>query len=145
MSFPWLSVIWALPIVGAVLVALLPARTTATPKQIAFGISLLTLVLGVVMALRYDTDGGMQFTEEHAWIKSFGAHYALGVDGVGLTLVLLTVILTPVVMLASWNDGDHGRWSPKAFFAWMLALKGSRSGCSRRRTCSSSTSSSRRR
>ena len=39
-------------------------------------------------------------------------------------LVLLTVILTPVVILASWNDGDDGRWSANAFFAWMLALEG---------------------
>jgi NADH-quinone oxidoreductase subunit M len=38
--------------------------------------------------------------------------------------VLLTLILTPVVLLASWNDGDGGRWSPNAFFAWMLAMEG---------------------
>ena len=54
----------------------------------------------------------------------FGAHYALGVDGIGLTLVLLTAILSPVVILASWNDGDDGRWGVNAFFAWMLALEG---------------------
>ncbi len=54
----------------------------------------------------------------------FGAHYALGLDGVGLTLVLLTVILTPVVMLASWNDGELGRWGSKGFFAWILGLEG---------------------
>ena len=65
----------------------------------------------------------MQFTETHEWIEAFGAHYALGVDGIGLTLVLLTAILTPVVMLASWNDGDDGR-NTNAFFAWMLALEG---------------------
>ena len=58
------------------------------------------------------------------WIRSFGAHYALGVDGIGLTLVLLTAILTPVVILASWNDGDEGRWGNGAFFGWMLALEG---------------------
>jgi NADH-quinone oxidoreductase subunit M len=96
----------------------------AAPKQIALGVSLLTLVLALVMTSAYETDGGMQFTEQHEWIKSFGAHYALGVDGIGLSLVLLTVILTPVVLLASWNDGDIGRWSPNAFFAWILAMEG---------------------
>ncbi len=127
MSFPWLSVMLFLPIVGAIVVAALPARVApALPKQLAFGTSLVTLAVGVVMAIRYDSGSSeqYQFSETTEWIKSFGAHYALGVDGVGLTLVLLTVILTPVVILASWNDGDAGRWSPKAFFAWMLALEG---------------------
>ena len=127
MSFPWLSVMLLLPIAGAIVVALLPTSVApALPKQLAFGTSLVTLALGVVAALKYDSGSGAQFqlTEQHEWIKSFGAHYALGVDGVGLTLVMLTVILAPVVILASWNDGDAGRWSPKAFFAWMLALEG---------------------
>ncbi len=124
-DFPWLSLLIAVPIVGAVVVQALPRRANAAaPKQIALGISVVTLVLGLVMATGYESDGGMQFTEQHEWIKSFGAHYALGVDGIGLTLVLLTLILTPVVLLASWNDGDDGRWSPNAFFAWMLAMEG---------------------
>ena len=38
--------------------------------------------------------------------------------------MLLTAILSPVVILASWNDGDDGRWGVNAFFAWMLALEG---------------------
>jgi len=124
-NFPWLTVLIVVPIVGAVIVQALPRRANpAAPKQVALGVSVLTLVLGLVMASGYHYDGGMQFTEQHEWIKSFGAHYALGVDGIGLTLVLLTVILTPVVLLASWNDGDFGRWSPNAFFAWLLAMEG---------------------
>ncbi len=127
MSFPWLSVLLLLPIAGAIAVAALPAGLApARPKQLALGTSLLTLVIGAVMAVRYDagSESQFQFTETHDWIKSFGAHYALGVDGVGLTLVMLTLILAPVVILASWHDGDAGRWSPKVFFAWMLALEG---------------------
>lgn len=125
MSFPWLTVMLLLPIIGAVVVALLPARANANaPKQLALGFSGLTLVLAACVAIGYQTDGGMQFTETHQWIKLFGAHYALGVDGIGLTLVLLTAILTPVVMLASWNDADGSKWSAKGLFAWMLALEG---------------------
>ncbi len=125
MNLPWLTVLLALPIAGSLLVAFLPARAnTAAPKQIALGFSLLTLALAVTIALGYDAGGGMQYTEDSVWIRLFGAHYALGVDGIGLTLVLLTVILTPVVMLASWNDGEGGRWGAKGFFAWILALEG---------------------
>jgi NADH-quinone oxidoreductase subunit M len=124
MSFPWLTVMLALPAVVALAVALAPKSLSATAvKQIALGTSVVVLVLGVLMAIGFDNTGGMQFTETHEWIKTFGAHYALGVDGLGLSLVLLTVILTPVVIVASWNDGDEGRWGPKGFFAWILALE----------------------
>jgi NADH-quinone oxidoreductase subunit M len=123
-SFPWLTVIGAAPLVGAVVVTVLPKDKTTATKQLAFAASLVPLVLSVVMAARYDAGGGMQFAETHDWISTFGAHYALGVDGIGLTLVVLTTILTPIVILASWNDAEAGRWSPKIFFAWMLALEG---------------------
>ena len=125
MSFPWLTVLMALPLVGSVVVVLIPSRAAdALPKQVAFGFSLLALALAAVVGVRFEPGGGFQFTEEHEWIRAFGAHYALGVDGIGLTLVLLTAILTPVVILASWNDGQLGRWSVHSFFAWMLALEG---------------------
>jgi len=125
MNLPWLTVLLLLPIAGSLVVAFLPARASAAaPKQISLGFSLVTLALAAALAFQYDAGGGMQFTEDSVWIRLFGAHYALGVDGIGLTLVLLTVILTPVVMLASWNDGEGGRWGPKGFFAWILALEG---------------------
>jgi NADH-quinone oxidoreductase subunit M len=124
-SFPWLTTTLLVPLVGAVVVALLPRRgSAALPKQVAFVVSLVPLVLTAIIAVRFDTGGARyQFVEQHEWIASFGAHYALGVDGIGLTLLLLTVILTPVVILASWHDGDLGRWSQKSFFAWILALE----------------------
>lgn len=125
MTFPYLTALLLLPIVGGIALTALPGRAHVNAsKQIAFGVSLLTLVLSLVMAFQYDPGQGYQFAETHTWISSFGAHYALGVDGIGLTLVLLTTILTPAVIVASWRDGDVGRWSPKAFFAWILALEG---------------------
>lgn len=125
MSFPWLTVLTAVPLVGAAVVALLPKRADGVlAKQVALGVSLLALVIAAAIGIGYDVGGGFQYTEEVTWIEAFGAHYALGVDGIGLTLVLLTAILSPVVILASWNDGDGGRWSVNSFFAWMLALEG---------------------
>jgi NADH-quinone oxidoreductase subunit M len=124
-SFPWLTVLMAVPLVGAAVVAALPRRRSDDlPKQVAFGFSLVALALAAVIGIGYDVGRGFQYTEEVTWIAAFGAHYALGIDGIGLTLVLLTVILTPVVILASWNDGDGGRWSVNSFFAWMLVLEG---------------------
>jgi len=131
--FPWLTAALLLPIVGAVVVALLPSSPgegdrparTDLPQKVALGFSLLTLVLVALIGFGYDVNGDRyQFVETHTWIEAFGAHYALGVDGIGLTLVILTAVLTPVVILASWRDGDTGRWGASSFFAWMLALEG---------------------
>ena len=125
MNLPWLTILLLLPIVGSVVVALLPARLGGPlPKLVALGFSVLTLVLGVGIGVAYQPGSGLQFSEEVTWIDLFGAHYALGLDGIGLTLLLLTVILTPIVMLASWEDGETGRWGAKGLFAWMLALEG---------------------
>ena len=125
-GFPLLTTALLLPIVGAVVVAVLPkGGRAALPKQVALAFSLLTLAVVAVVGFGFDPGkAGFQFSVDHEWIRAFGAHYALGVDGIGLTLVLLTAILSPVVILASWNDGEDGRWGINAFFAWMLALEG---------------------
>jgi NADH-quinone oxidoreductase subunit M len=122
-DFPWLTVLIVVPLVGALVTAFLPKaqRESALPKQVALGFSLLTLAVGVAIAAQYNTGDGMQLTETHTWIEAFGVHYALGVDGLGLLMILLTVGLVPVVVAASWHEGD-GR-NPAAFFAWALALE----------------------
>ncbi len=112
-----LSTLILVPLAGAILIAFLPATLSRT---VGLGVSAVTLVLGVVIAFMYEVDGGMQLTEQVSWIKAFGVHYALGLDGLGLLLVLLTVVLVPIVLVASWDDGDS---NPRAFYAWVLALE----------------------
>lgn len=128
-GFPWLSLLMLLPIVGGVLVALLPSTRIDLARWAALAISGVIFALSVVVAVGFKSDGGMQFTEVHTWIAAFGAHYALGVDGLGLALVLLTTFLSPVVILAGWNDGATGRWATRSFFAWLLVLEGLAIGC----------------
>ena len=114
-----LTILCALPLVGALVTALTPAGG-GRPKQIALAFALLALVQGVIIATRFDSgDSGFQLTEDVTWIKAFGAHYALGVDGLGLLMVLLTVALVPVVLVAAWRDTSR-----PSFFAWALALEG---------------------
>ena len=127
-NFPWLTVLVAVPLVGALLVAFLPkAPGSALPKQLAVAVSVLTLAVAVAITVQYDTGGGMQLTEDHEWISAFGVHYALGVDGLGLLMILLTVALVPLVLVASWHDADAPLAPkgarPAAFFAWALALE----------------------
>ena len=76
-------------------------------KQVALAASLVTLLVALLVAVGFSPGGGLQFVEQAAWIRPLGAYYALGLDGIGLTLVLLVVIVTPVVIIASWRDFDR--------------------------------------
>ncbi len=122
-DLPLLTILIAVPLVGAIVTAALPrnSRTSPLPKQVALVFALVTLVVGIVIATQYDPGDGMQLTETHTWIEAFGVHYAVGVDGLGLLMILLTVALVPIVFVASWHEAD-GR-NPAAFFAWALALE----------------------
>ncbi len=124
---PWLSILALLPLVGAA--ALIVIKGTAA-KQVALAVSVLTLVVALILAFRYQVGGGMQFSEQLTWIKPLGAYYALGLDGIGLTLVLLVAIVTPVVIVASWHDVDADgdgavapRYDSRVFFALVLAVE----------------------
>jgi NADH-quinone oxidoreductase subunit M len=120
-EFPWLTLLIAVPLVGAVVVATLPRTSPELAKRAGIGFSLAALALAAAAASRYSVGGGMQLQERHTWVKPLGVNYALGADGLGLLMVLLTTVLVPVVLLASWRDADQG--SPRAFVAWTLALE----------------------
>ena len=122
-NFPWLTVLGGLPLLGAIVVALLPRGRGTAAKQLALVVSLVVLVLTVVMASRYAAGGGMQFTESVMWVRQFGVHYSLGVDGIGLVLIGLTAVLTPVVILAGWNDADEVGKRPQTYMALLLLLE----------------------
>jgi NADH-quinone oxidoreductase subunit M len=119
----WLTLTMLLPLVGALVTMAVPKAKALLSKQVAVGFSLLTLVLTIVIAVGYQRNGPADYEETHTWIEAFGAHYAVGLDGVGIVLIVLTALLTPVVLIASWNDARSGRWSEKSFFAWILGLE----------------------
>ena len=108
-----------LPFVGAIAVAALPKDLS---RLLGLGVALATLVVGAVVAVRFDPDQGMQLNENWTWIKQFGVHFALGVDGLGLLMVLLTVLLVPLVLVAEWSS-PQTETAPRAFVAWVLALE----------------------
>ena len=85
------------------------------------------------MAVQFKPGGpDFQFMQQVQWIPQFGVHYAVGVDGIALVLILMSVILMPVVILASWNDVEGSsnprgevppRRNAKTYFALMLVLE----------------------
>lgn len=129
-SFPLLTLTAAVPAVGAIATAAVPAAKRELAKRLALGVSLVTLVLAAVIAVRYDPDGDrFQLTESRSWIADFGVRYELGVDGIAVVLVALTALLIPFVILAGWHDADptgkqSSRWRPtQGFFALILAVE----------------------
>ncbi|MEO8829843.1 NADH-quinone oxidoreductase subunit M [Lapillicoccus sp.] len=125
-QFPWLTVLGAVPLIGAVVVWLLPTGAAARAKQVALGFSLVTLVLGVAATVAYvgqSSTGQFKLAEQHSWIPQFGVSYALGVDGIALALILMALALTPICLIAAWHDLPAGDGGEKNYFALMLVLE----------------------
>ena len=123
-TFPWVTVLGAIPLAGVILVLLTPKDRDEDVKRTALGASLLTLVGAIAMAAAYKTHGAQfQFVQRYDWIKAFGAHYEVGVDGIALALILMTAVLSPVIILASWHDAEEGKHSVHTFFALLLATE----------------------
>ena len=103
---PWLSVLWLLPLVGAVVIILIPPGGRQFAKWLGVTVSVAVLALSIALAVAFKAGGPTyQFTESHPWIPAFGAGYTIGVDGIALMLVLVTTILVPFLLVAAWNDG----------------------------------------
>ncbi|NYV73815.1 MULTISPECIES: NADH-quinone oxidoreductase subunit M [Streptomyces] len=130
MSFPLLTATAVLPALGAVATAAVPAARRTAAKWLALLVSLATLVLAVVVAVRFEPGGARyQLTETYEWIPAFGVRWELGVDGIGVALMLLTALLIPFIVLAGWHDADpletrSKRWRPtQGFFALILMVE----------------------
>ena len=133
---PWLTILGIVPLVGALLIGVLPRGRDILVKQVALATTLVVLVLTIAMCLQFDKAGPrFQFVQSYQWIPAFGVRYSVGADGIALVLVALVAVLVPVVLLASWDDVEGaevlagqdapvtGRRSIKAFFALMLVLE----------------------
>lgn len=96
------ALIWC-PVIGALLVALLP-RPYAKAAGVAVAIVNFALSLHLWWHWQFDMGLPFQFEQKISWMPKFGIMYHLGVDGLSLFLVLLTTFLTPLVLLASWNS-----------------------------------------
>ena len=120
----YLTLIMAIPLVGAALIATLPQTKSVLAKQFALGTTLIAALATIIMTINFDravTD--LQFVESYDWIKAFGIKYSVGVDGIALVLILMTALLTPIVVLAGWNESQGGRWSTKTFYILILILQ----------------------
>jgi len=103
LGFPLLSLLLWTPALGALLLLAVPASRAAAHRQIGLAVSGLALALAVAVVVLAGPAGGAQLAEQFAWLPTFGAAYQLGVDGVSLWLVLLTALLAPFAVGATWS------------------------------------------
>ena len=124
-TYPWLTTIALLPLVGSVIVILIPKHNAGLAKTVACAFSLLTLGAVIAMALNFDANSRetFQFTESYAWIPTFGINFSFGVDGIALVLIALAATLVPVVILGGWDEGLESQGSVKGYFALILVLE----------------------
>lgn len=102
MDFPILSAITFLPLFGGLILVGLNAGQTALARKIAIGFSFATLGLALLLWRAFNpASGELQFIEQANWIPALGVQYFVGVDGLGLLMVLLTAIVVPLALLAS--------------------------------------------
>jgi NADH-quinone oxidoreductase subunit M len=120
-SFPILTIIWLTPIVGAVLILLIPKDRHTEIRMTALAAAFIAMALSLSAYFGYDKGlGGWQFEEMAQWVPSLGIGYHVGADGVNLPMLALTGVVIFTGVMISWGIEDR----PREFFAFLLLLTG---------------------
>ncbi|WP_026371009.1 complex I subunit 4 family protein [Kallotenue papyrolyticum] len=118
-ELPYLTLIWLVMLLGAVIIAALPGRAREAIRWTAASVALISLLLSLLVYLAYDPQGRtFQFVEQAPWIPSLGISYFVGVDGIGIAMLLLNGLVIFTGTLISWNI-EH---RTKEYFVLLLLL-----------------------
>ena len=124
-SFPVLSLLVILPLLGAAALLLIPSSRSEMLRPVALlftvGVAAAAGWLVGVFEISGGSEAGFQFVSHHEWISSLGISWHLGVDGISLFLVALTGLLFPLAIIALDPGSD-----PKSYYVWLLVLE---AGC----------------
>ena len=113
-----------LPLAGALVMMAVPRELTESHKVIALVASGASLVMGILLIANFDYDdaGALKFLVDKEWIPLINSGFILGVDGISLPLMALTLLVVPLVIIYSWNH-IPSPGNPKAFLALILILE----------------------
>ncbi|CAB4567937.1 MAG: NADH-quinone oxidoreductase subunit M [Actinobacteria bacterium] len=113
-----------LPLVGVLIMLFIPKADEALAKAVAIITAAATLAVGIFTLVKFDYDKAdqMQFVAEAEWISVIKSSYFIGLDGISLPLYFLSMVITLLVMIYSWNHVPSPG-NAKAFFALMLILQ----------------------
>jgi proton-translocating NADH-quinone oxidoreductase chain M len=116
-----LSNLILIPLIGSFLVLFIPSQYKETIKVVVLSFSLAEFLLSLIMWMSFDNSSSrFQFVEAYNWIESSNVIFYLGVDGISLFFILLTTLLIPICLLASW---DAIKFNEKEYFIAFLAME----------------------
>jgi NADH-quinone oxidoreductase subunit M len=112
-----------LPLAGALVMMLIPRSEEAAHKWVALVVALAAAVIGgaVIADFDYGSSEVLQFGVDASWIDVIHSRYAVAIDGLSIPLVALTLLVTPLCIVYSWNHFPEPR-NPKAFLILLLVL-----------------------
>src|SRR5215212_12255144 len=113
-----------LPIVGAALLALIPRDREEMLKAVALLVTLATAIIGlsILFGFDYDDAGRLQYEVNSNWIEVINSRYHIGIDGIALPLLMLSMVITVLCVIYSWDHFPEPH-NPKAFLILMLVLE----------------------
>lgn len=118
-----------LPMVGLTIIAgmaLLDAeKNRENFKWVAFAFSILTFFASLLMWANYNSaDPALQLVQRNDWLPQYNISYYVGIDGISLLLVLLTTVITPIAVFASFRSHViHERGREALYYGFMLLLE----------------------
>jgi NADH-quinone oxidoreductase subunit M len=115
-----LTILTLVPLLGGIVVAGLGSERQKLARGLALGFSLIALTGAFCLWTHFQHDeAGLQFVEQFTWVKSLGIDYYLGIDGLGLLMVMLTALVVPLAIMGSWSMADR----PNVYHALILWLQ----------------------
>jgi len=115
-----LSIVLFTPLAGLAVLLLIPSSNARAVKLWANIVALAGFLVSLPLVFQFDAGKDFQFVEKASWIPLLGASYHLGIDGLGLLLVMLTTLIGFIAILSSWN-AIHERL--KEYYAFFLILQ----------------------
>ena len=113
-----------LPLAGVLVMLFIPKSNETLAKEVGLVTAVATLAVGIYTLVQFDYGQSekLQFFTTNPWIKPIGATYTVGLDGISLPLYFLSMVITVLVMIYSWNHIPNPG-NAKAFFILMLILQ----------------------
>jgi len=125
-QIPYLTILFLLPLLGGLFITFFvknkdEEQRNINVKNTTLWISIFTFIWSLIILYNFDTDSSTyQFVEKLKWLPQHGIGYFVGVDGISLSMIILTTLLLPICVLASWSSIKH---RVKEFMVLFLLLE----------------------